>query len=356
MKNAIEKLTLVLCIFFITSSITFANEETSNDKTSQKKLSIFGKKSENNTKPVSEKASPKKLKSQALEIIQQALSDTDPRIRSNASEIVAETNQVRLMPKVEKLLKDDYVPVRFSAAVAIGDAQYKLAQDSIIKLLNDPDINIQIASAYAMIRLGNKDASYEKQISDALTNKDQTIRANATAILGKLGNKDNLPKLYWTLKDTDSLDMVRFQALESIAMLGDEEIIAKIWPTVISSFNDDRVVGIRALGLLGTEKAKEILITKLDDDVLEVRLAAAAQLGKLNDTTGEAEVLEVFEKNLTSGLPKPEQESVNFFAALAIGEIATGPLIQNLPAFLQNDSKLVRLAAAKAVLQCENKL
>jgi HEAT repeat protein len=138
-------------------------------------------------------------------------------------------------------------------------------------------------------------------------------------------------------------------------MIGDEAIIQKIWPTIISSYNDDRVVGIRALGQLGTQKAKEIIMTKLDDDVLVVRLAAAAQLGKLNDQTGEEEVLKVFQNNLTSGLPKNEREVIDFFAALAIGEIATEPLMRNLPGFLENDSKEVRIAAAKAVLQCINK-
>ncbi len=357
MKNMIKNLVLILCIFFISTSVTLAEEKTEKGGIFQKPFSIFENKSENKTKPHLDKnTSLKELKPRAIEIIRQGLSDNDPMIRPNAIEVVVETNQIRLMPKVEKLLKDDYVPVRFAAAIAIGDTQYKLAKDSVKQLLDDPDINVQIAAAYAMIKLGSKDKSYEKKIYDALINKDQTIRANAAAILGKLGNQDNLAKLYWVLKDADSEDMVRFQALESIAKLGDEKVIAKIWPTVISSYNDDRVFGIRTLGELGTGKAKEILITKLDDDVLEVRLAAAAQLGRLNDKTGEAEVLKVFEENLTSRLSKPDKERVNFFTTLAIGEIGTEPLTKNLPRFLGNDSKSVQLAAAKAVLQCTNKL
>ena len=357
MKNLIKNLVLILCIFFIGTSAALAEEKTEKGGISKKPFSMFKKKSENKTKPhLGKKISLNDLKPRAIEIIQQGLSDSDPMIRPNAIEIVAETNQIRLMPKVEKLLNDNYVPVRFAAAIAIGDTQYKLAKNSIKQMLNDPDINVQIAAAYAMIRFGIKDKSYEKKIYDALVNKDQTIRANAAAILGKMGNQDNLAKLYWVLKDTDSEDMVRFQALESIAKLGDEGVIAKIWPNIISSYNDVRVLGIRALGELGTGKAKEILITKLDDDVLEVRLAAAAQLGRLDDKTGEAEVLKVFEENLTSGLSKPDLERVNFFTTLAIGEIGTEQLTQYLPGFLENDSKSVQLAAAKAVLQCTNKL
>ena len=89
----------------------------------------------------------------------------------------------------------------------------------------------------------------------------------------------------------DSNDKVRFQAIESIAMLGDERILPKIWAIVYSGYADDRIIGIRAMGALGTAKAKDVLITKLDDEVLEVRLAAAEQLGKLKDPIGEPEVV-----------------------------------------------------------------
>lgn len=120
---------------------------------------------------------------------------------------------------------------------------------------------------------------------------------------------------------------------------------------VYSGYADDRVMGIRALGALGTSKAKEILITKLDDPVVEVRLAAAAQLGKLNDPIGEPKVLEIFTKNLTAGMDRRDLERVRVLTALAIGEIGADSLLPYLPQLLQDESKFVRLAAAKAVFQ-----
>jgi HEAT repeat protein len=114
-------------------------------------------------------------------------------------------------------------------------------------------------------------------------------------------------------------------------------------------------MGVRAMGALGTEEAKNALITKLDDDVLDVRLVAAEQLGMLGETTGEAEVLKVFTKNLTSGLDKKELERVNTLTALAIGQIGTANLTKFLPQLLKNESKFVRIAAAKAVFQCTAK-
>ena len=45
-------------------------------------------------------------------------------------------------------------------------------------------------------------------------------------------------------------------------------------------------------------------------------------------------------------------ERVKVLTALAIGRIGTPVLVRFLPGLLQDKSKFVRLAAAKAVLQC----
>jgi HEAT repeat protein len=111
-------------------------------------------------------------------------------------------------------------------------------------------------------------------------------------------------------------------------------------------------MGVRAMGTLGGGKARDILITKLDDDILEVRLAAAEQLGRLRDKTGEPEVLDVFEKNLTAGLEDQALERANVLTAMAIGRICTPTLTKYLPGLMKNKSKSVRIAAAKAVFLC----
>jgi HEAT repeat protein len=91
----------------------------------------------------------------------------------------------------------------------------------------------------------------------------------------------------------------------------------------------------------------------LDDEVLEVRLSAAEQLGKLGYNLGEAEVVDVFTQELTSGLGEIEAEKVKVLTALAIGQIGTEVLAGELPGLLKDRSKFVRIAAAKAVLQLQ---
>jgi HEAT repeat protein len=289
------------------------------------------------------------LNQEALKIIDAGLADPDPQIRANTIEAIADTKQIIFMPKVQRLLDDEVVPVRFLAILAVADLEYSLAKNQIQQLLKDSDENIRIAAAYTMTRLGHLE--YLTIFRNAIASEDQTVRANASLLLGKSGDKDALKLLYWVLQRKDSSDKVRFNAVEAIASLGDERILPKVWAIVYSGYADDRIAGIRALGALKTVKAKDVLITKLDDEILEVRLAAAGQLGRLNDPIGEPEVLEVFEKNLAASPEKKDVERVKVLAAIAIGQIGTENLKKFLPQLIKDESKPVRIAAAKAVLQ-----
>jgi len=296
-------------------------------------------------------ANIKDLVPQAEETIGECLTDVNPEVRANAVETVAVTRRSAFMPQVQQLLRDDYVPVRFAAALAVGDMKYRPAKDVIGRLMtNDPDANVKIAAAYAMSRLGRPESL--ELVRKAVAAKDQTLRANAVVLLGKSGDKNSSQLLSWALSDKDSDDKVRFQAVEAMARLGDEKIFHKLWAIVLSSYADDRIMGIRAMGALGTEKAKEVLITKLDDEVLEVRLAAAEQLGMLNDKTGEPEVVKFFGKNLAFDMDNDERQRANVLAAMAIGQIKTASVTRFLPQLLKDSSKFIRIAAARAVIQC----
>jgi len=295
--------------------------------------------------------SPENLVPEATRIIREGLADPEPVIRVNAIEVVARTRQTMLIPKVQRLLNDNFVPVRFAATLAVGDLQYSLGQDKLRELLQDKNENVRIAALYALARLGSNESL--QQLRKAITSPDQTVRANAALLLGKSGDTSDLTyqALWWTLRRPESGDMVRFQTAESLARLGDERIYPKLWTMLISKFADDRVMGIKAMGELKTLQAKDALVTMLDDKVVEVRLAAAEQLGAFKDHVGEPVVLDVFRKNLTADLDPQSLQRLNIRTVMAIGQIGTPAIKKYLPQFLKDESKTVRIAAAMAVLQ-----
>ncbi len=287
--------------------------------------------------------------SEAIQIIGRSLADIDPLVRVNAIEVVATTRQLNFMPRVQQLLQDTSAPVRFASALAVGDMQYTPAKNLVNRMLKDPDSNVIIAASYAMVRLGHPE--YIKVLRESLSDTNQTVRANAAMLLGKSNDRGSLKLLYWALQDKNSDDKVTYQTAEAIAMLGDESIYPKLWAMLISAYADVRMIGIRAMGTLGTRKAEDAIISMLDDSVIEVRLATAEQLGKLNNKMGESIVVDVFRKNLANQIEVQARERVYVLSALAIGQIGTSTLTEYLPQLMKSESKFVQLAAAKAVFQ-----
>ncbi|MBN1816510.1 MAG: HEAT repeat domain-containing protein, partial [Sedimentisphaerales bacterium] len=119
------------------------------------------------------------------------------------------------------------------------------------------------------------------------------------------------------------------------------------WPLLISIYPDDRVMGIRGMGALGTELARNALLTMLQDDVQEVRLAAAEQLGRLGDRSGEQEVLDYLSRMPASSEPTLVANSL---ATHAIGTIGTDRLAAHLPGLLKDPSPTIQLAAVQSIL------
>ena len=289
------------------------------------------------------------LEAQAMRIIQQGLTDGNPQVRASAIEIAAATKRGEFVPAIRRLLADEFVPVRFAAAVAIGDVRYTAARNDVAQLLKDGDENVRIAASYAISRMDAVVSS--KQLQAAIKSNDQRVRANAAFLLGKTGDKGALPLLYEALNDEASDDRVRLNSVEAIAWLGDERIYQKLWAMLISAYADDRVFGVEAMGALGTVQGRDAILTMLKDDLAEVRLVAAEQLGRLGDRAGESVVLAALERDAAAATDAEGRARIQTLAASAIGQIQTSALKKFLPELLKNDSRIVRLAAAKAVLQ-----
>ncbi len=94
----------------------------------------------------------------------------------------------------------------------------------------------------------------------------------------------------------------------------------------------------------------------LNDPVVEIRVAAAEQLGKMKNKKGKNVVLEVFKKKLYLNQDQESKERILTLASLAIGEIGTKDLTKFLPDLMKSESPFVRLAAAKAVFRSSRML
>ena len=297
-----------------------------------------------------EKVDLKAYKNQAIEIVRNGLANQDLAVKMNAIEVVANTKSKELLPLVLNMTKSTSVITRFSAAVAMGDAEYTAANYQLKTMIEDPDENVRMAAAYALIKMGDTDSGLEAHILKGFkASTDTTIKANAAMLLGKLGDKRALTPLWDILKDVTADDKVQLQAVESIAMLQDKNIYQKLWALLISKYVDDRIIGVRSMGALGNLDAKNAIVTMLNDDIDDVKLCAAYELGKLNNKTGEAEVMDFLSQN-SERLSSLEQSPASHLAIMAIGSINSTRLNRYLPKLLENRQKDLQLAAAQSLL------
>lgn len=289
-------------------------------------------------------------KDKAIEIVRLGLNDENPQIKMNAIEVVANTKSKELLPLVLNMTKSTSIMTRFAAAVALGDANYSPATYSLKELLKDTDENVRMAAAYSLIKMGDTESGLEAYILKGfIASTDQTVKANAAMLLGKLGDKRALPPLWKSFNSGSSNDRFRIQAVESIAMLKDEQIYNKIWGMLISKFVDDRIMGIRAMSALGTLDAQHSIATMLDDSIDDVKLCAACELGKFRDKAGEREVLDFLSRN-SDRISSLEQTPASHMAIMAVGTIKSPRLNVYLPKLLENSQKDLQLAAAQSLL------
>jgi HEAT repeat protein len=290
--------------------------------------------------------SVKNLVPEAEKIVADELKNPNISIKDNIIEVIASSQKTEMMPKVAAFLDDSAVPVRFTAAMAIGDMQYSQSAGKLKRLLNDPDLNVAAAACYALYKIGGEE-KYLKSLEDYALATDQIVKANVAMLLGKLKSQRSLPILYKLKDNPTSSDSVTYNATEAIARIGDPKIYNRIWTLLISIYVDDRCMGVQAMRAMGNEKGKNAILTMLEDDNPQVRLIAAEQLGQLGDKSGESVVLTCL--NSAQPAEKAAAERQNVLAALAIGQIGTEPLIAHLPKLLKNESPFVRLAASKSV-------
>lgn len=289
------------------------------------------------------------LREKANSILHQSLSSKEGIIRAHAIEVVSETGRTDLMPSIVKLLKDDKIGVRFVAAVTIGDMNYKHGALSVKPLLKNKSTDDKIAAAYTLTKMGKE--NLESIIVEQLRNPDQTTRANAALLIGKLGKKNAYKHLKWIINDNDSTYEVKIQATEALAMLNVDRIgtYKKLRALLVSKFADDKISGIRGMKLLNTKDSRNAIKTMLMDEMPEIRLFAAEQLGRISDYSGKNEVINYF-TNTRPLLDEKAKVQADRLAAMAIGRIGGPELEKQLPILLRSRDKDVQLRAAQSVL------
>ena len=214
---------------------------------------------------------------------------------------------------------------------------------SLIRNLDDNDVNIRLKAMYALSMLNAKDHSVAPHLIHHLNDTDMEVRFAAVVVLGKLGT-EAIPSLLQGLEST--LPEIRRGSAEAIGRIG--PVARKTIPTLVNMLNDAepavREKAAEALGDIGpvAESAIQPLIRSLADADLYV-------CGKA--TSALASIGQVAVAPLMQAL-KSQNATVRQCAATALGKLGADahPASQALIECVDDAEANVRWCAVMALL------
>jgi HEAT repeat protein len=287
---------------------------------------------------------------------QQLLSSDNPVVRTQAIEGMQTTPWPEATRYIKDRLADPHRGVRFAAAMALGRLADPSAADLLQSLLDDPSPAVRAAAIYALHRVGQS-ARLKELAQLLLYSSDEEVRRNVALVFCELNDPGAKPVLKRALRDNDMA--VRWYVYEALARIGEKEALESLVLFAHSSYGDERLIGILALGRIGNRQAAAALRDMLGrSNAPEVKLAAIRSLGQIGMPAGQDIALSALtftpEPPGKQAVYEPQdvrQIRVRTMAALALAEAGD---LESVPALLdrmRHDDPRVAVAAAAAVLR-----
>lgn len=167
--------------------------------------------------------------------------------------------------------------VRVAAVTALGLIADHTSSDALLAAAKDPDQGVRDAALVALAALG---ISVERLSAD-ITNPNWQTRVAAITMLARLGDAKSTPLLVNALKDSDI--RVRAEAARTIGVMGDQRAFEGLNGALKDASADVRIEATYALGRLKDARAIAPLSNLLNDRDARVSLAAAESLVRMQD-------------------------------------------------------------------------
>ncbi|MFI5380824.1 MAG: HEAT repeat domain-containing protein [Tepidisphaerales bacterium] len=274
----------------------------------------------------------------ARNTLAELLTHNDETVRAHAIEAFKDSMGPAGRQVYINALRDQSSLVRFAGAMAIGEVRLAEAKPLLVPLLTDADPSVQVASIFAMHRLG--ETKYSVGLERSLGSPDKWTRANTCMVLGRLGEKSAVKILKPALRDSPV--EVRLQAAEALGRRGDEDGLAFLVATTISGNPGHQLVGILALAGPKDTRVIDHVRAGLSSTYQEVVLVTARALAMLGSN-------EAYDKALAATTSTDARQ--RSLAALALGASGKPQAAAPLTSLLKDSDPDVRVAASLAILQ-----
>jgi HEAT repeat protein len=291
------------------------------------------------------------LRQQMRQVVFAAARSDDALLRSHAMESLADMGGLEAPGLIREGLHDSVSAVRFGAAVAAGDLKDHTSKHLLERLLFDKNDAVKLAAAYGLEKLG--DDRFGNWYDGVLAGDDVPLTAQACMLLGKLGltplRTDSQDKLWMVLRKSGQDPVVKLQAAEALARLGDKRILEKLLAYAGSGYADDRLIAISGLEHLGGQQAYAMLTVLVDDLQLEVRLGALRALAE-HATEEDIKLARDSMGYMDAQGDETATMRVRGLASLALGRVGEDRDAGLLYKAVNSKSKYISITAARAAI------
>jgi len=149
----------------------------------------------------SDKKTPVEIRRRALEsaaplslpqvkiAITEAYQSHNPRLRISSIYAMGKSCDPSWLPILTKELASVDTETRYESAGACGELEKETAVPHLIYLINDPDVDVQVATIQALGKIGGTKA--KECLEQCLNNTSEAIRQAAEQALNELAMKEN---------------------------------------------------------------------------------------------------------------------------------------------------------------------
>ena len=287
---------------------------------------------------------------QAASIIEITAESERPIDRANAAHATLHMEPEQAKALLTSLLNDPDPRVQFAATVNAGRLKITDFAERYRAMADGNDKLLRVGGTFALHRIG--DQSTSQRLADYAEDTDPMIRENTARVLGLLDEPSAVRILRPMRGDSDG--EVRIAVAEALWRLGDEDGFKQLAGYLVHPDEQVRTVGVSGLAQHNDPRVPRLLMGKLDDVNPYVRLLAADALAKFKDNRGYPLIVEAASAQPTDPAKRDDiivAESRRALAAAALGDLAQGQADAILNRLLNDESTLVRINAAAAVLK-----
>lgn len=309
--------------------------------------------------PVASKPSALELSSKrerAIDVLEQLAKSESAQVRANAVEALSAA-PARASRVVGDRLLDANEGVRSVAAMVAGRLRMREHADRLESMTDDTSPFVRASAIYALRRCGvERDPSVLADL--LLESPDPRVRAHAAYILGELGDRSAMGLLRQATGESmpranaSRVQLLKLQIAEAMIKLGDEGQLSVIRAALYPARPEELEATALAVQILGEVEDRGAVDQLIDlsrsagetDRVMpaEVRLAAAGSLAKLGLPQGGF---------IADEYASSDRVVLRAQAASVYGETGRAETVGALDRLLEDESPLVRVAAAGAMVK-----